>query len=297
LAAALAYTAIFSMSPLLVIALGVTEVVLGKEAARGELPHRLEALVGPRPAKAIEEILNNMHRTGRNDLYTAVGFAVFLFGASWVFVQLQDTLNTIWKVPRRAGVRWIVWMRGRLLLFVLVLGTGFLLLTLLAASVTLTALARFLEASWLSAGLLHGLNVGFSFVLVAFLFALIYKLLPEAHVPWRHAWVGGLGSSSLHSLGNYAIGLYLGYSPPTSVFGAASSVIVIMLWVYYSSLSFLLGAEYVHVLGEEAKASDAELAFHTGKAVPISSGQPQAGRRADNGQRHPPREPEWNRGQ
>jgi membrane protein len=290
MAAALAYSAIFSMSPLLVIALGITELVLGERAARGELPHRLEVLVGPRPAKAIEEILDNMHTSGGNGLYTGLGFAVFLFGALWVFVQLQDTLNTIWKVRRRAGVRWMVWMRGRLLLFALVLGTGFLLLTMLAASVTLATISRSLESSPFTAALLHGLNVSFSFVLVAFLFALIYKLLPEARVQWRHAWMGGLGSSLLHALGNYAIGLYLGYSPPTSIFGAASSVIIIMLWVYYSSLSFLLGAEYVHMCGEEEKAIDGERALHAEEVVTRKSGQPQDGRRIDNDHQQEPGE-------
>jgi membrane protein len=282
MAAALAYSAIFSMAPLLVIALGITELVLDKQAARGELPHRLEILAGPQPAKAIEEILDNIHTSDDKGLYAGLGFAVFLFGAIWVFVQLQDILNTIWKVPRRGGVRWIVWMRGRLLLFILVLATGFLLLMMLATSVTLATLSHFLERSRLASGLLHGLNVGFSFALVTFLFALIYKLFPEPRVPWRHACVGGLASSLLHSLGNYAIGLYLGYSPPTSVFGAASSVIIILLWVYYSSLSFLLGAEYVHMLGEAQKASDEEKALPGREDAPTDSGQPQDGRRINN---------------
>jgi membrane protein len=283
MAAALAYYAIFSMAPFLLIALGITELVLGEQAARGELPHRLEVFVGPRPARAIEDILGNIHASGGNDLFTGIGFAVFLFGAVWVFVALQDALNIIWKVPRRAGVSGIVRKRGRLLLFALVLGTGLLLLTMLAASVTVATLTRSLETSVFSAGLLHGLNIGISFVLVAFVFALLYKFLPDARVQWRHVWVGALGSSFLHSLGNYAIGLYLGHGFLTSIFGAASSVIVILLWVYYSSLSFLLGAEYVYMCGEEQKAIEEAMARHAGKAIPktgdgaIGSGAPTTG--------------------
>jgi membrane protein len=169
-------------------------------------------------------------------------------------MALQDSLNSIWKVPSRTGVSWILWMRGRLLLFVLVLGTGLLLLTMLAASVTLGTLTTALEASRFSARVLHGLTIGLVFVLVALVLALIYKFLPEARVQWRHVWLGALGSSMLHSVGNYAIGLIVGHCALTSLYGAASSVVVILLWVYYSSLSFFLGAEYVHQRGVATSA-------------------------------------------
>jgi membrane protein len=254
MAAALAYYAIISIAPLLLIALGVTGFFLGEQTAREELSHRLEVLVGPEPAKAAEEILGNLQASGSTGLFTGINLAVFLCGAVWVFMALQDSLNSIWKVPSRPGVSWLLWMRGRLLLFALVLGTGLLLLTMLAASVTLMTLTRYLDSSRFSAHLLHGLDVGLSFVLVALVFALIYKFLPEAHVQWRHVWVGALGSSLLHTLGNYAIGLFVGHCALTSSYGAASSVIVILLWVFYSSLSFLLGAEYVHQRGEEHRS-------------------------------------------
>jgi membrane protein len=254
MAASLAYYALFSTVPLLVIALGITELVQGKRAEEGELSHSLEFFMGARPAKAIEELLNDMHPYSTNGLFAGVGFAVFLFGAIWVFVELQNSLNIIWKVPSPRRVGWIVRMRGRLLLFVLVLITGFLLLTMVASSVTLTALSRYLESSRFTAWLLHGVNVCFSIFLVTCLFALNYRLLPEPHVPRRHAWAGAFCSSFLYCLGNYALGLYLTYSPPNTVFGAASGVTVILLWVYYSSLIFFLGAEYVYSCGEEQVA-------------------------------------------
>jgi membrane protein len=262
MAAALAYYAITSIAPLLLIALGVANFVLGTQAARGELLPRLEILVGPGPAEAIEKILGNINVLGDNGFFTGINIVVFLFGSIWVFTALQDALNCIWRVPPRAGVSRILRMRGRLLLFALVLVTGVLLLMILAASVTLTTLTGFLEASGFATWLLHGANVGISFVLVTFVFALIYKFLPEAHVQWRHVWGGALGSSLLHSLGNYAIGLYVGHSLLTSIYGAASSVMVILLWVYYSSLGFLLGAEYVHKRGEEQNAQLTEAERH-----------------------------------
>jgi membrane protein len=258
MAAALAYYSIMSLAPLLLITLGVAEFFLGRQTARGELHDRLKGFVGPEPAQAIEEILDNMQVTGGNGLLTGINFAVFLLGSIWVVMALQDSLNSIWKVPNRAGVSWVLWMRGRLLLFVLVLGAGLLLLALLAGSVTLSALAGSLETSRFSAGVLHGVNIGLSFVLVTLVFALIYKFLPEARVPWRNVWVGALGGSLLHSLGNQVIGLYLTHSALSSIYGAASSVIVVLLWVYYSSLIFLLGAEYVHQCGEEQKTQLAE---------------------------------------
>jgi membrane protein len=250
MAAALAYYTIVSMAPLLLIVLGVTEFVLGDQRARGELSQRLEGFVGPEPSKAVEAVLGNMQATGSNGLFTGINFAIFLFGAVWVFTAVQDSLNSIWKVPSQTGVSWVLWTRGRLLLFALVLGTGLLLLTMLATSVTLVTVTRFLNTSRLTASLLHGFNVGVSFVLVAFVFALIYRFLPAASVQWRHVWVGALGSSLLHSLGNYGIGLYIGHSALSSIYGAASSVMIILVWVYYSSLGFLLGAEYVHQAGE-----------------------------------------------
>jgi membrane protein len=252
-AAALAYYAIFSMTPLLIITLGVTEFVLGKEAARGELRHRLNGLVGQGPAKAVEDILNTIHAPRSDGLFTGMNLAAFLFGSVWVFMALQDALNIIWKVRRPPGVGWIVRMRGRLLLFTLVLVTGLLLLTMLAASVTLATLTESLESSPLVASVLHLSNIGLSFILVVGVFAVIYKVVPEADVQWRHVWGGAVVSSLLHSLGNFAIGLWVGHCVQTSIYGAASSVIVILMWVYYSSLGFLLGAEYVHQRGEQQK--------------------------------------------
>jgi membrane protein len=245
MAAALAFYAILSMAPLLLIGLDITKFVLGKQAESGEPQHGLEILVGREPAEAIKQILGTLNAPGGSGFMAGVNLILFLLGSVWVFAALQDSLNGIWKSsgPARAG--WARWARSQLLLFALVLGTGLLLLAVLAAGVTMTALGRHLETPRLSAGLLQGMTAAVSFVLVTCLFTLIYKLLPEAHVRWRDAWTGGLVSSLLHSLGNHAIGVYLAYSRLDSLYGAASSVVVIMLWVYYTSLGFLLGAEYV----------------------------------------------------
>jgi membrane protein len=257
MAAALAYYGIVSMAPLLLLAVGFTRFVLGEQLGTGELSRRLKILVGPGAAEAIEAILGNVQAVGADSVATGVNLVIFLFGSVWVFTSIQDALNTIWKASGPAGVSGAIRMRARLLLFPLVLGTGLLLLTMLATSVTLVTLANSLETSRFSAASLHVLNVGLSLVLVTLVFASIYRFLPEAPVAWRDVWAGALGSSVLHSLGNYAIGLYVGNSLLTSIYGAASSVIVIMLWVYYSSLGFLLGAEYVHQRGLQRMAGRA----------------------------------------
>jgi membrane protein len=257
MAAALAYYAIVSMAPLLLLAVGFTRYVLGEQLATGELARRMKIMVGADAADAIQAILGNIQALGSDNLITGVNLIVFLFGSVWVFVNIQDALNTIWKASGTEGVGGALRMRARLLLFPLVLCTGLLLLTMLAASVTLVTLANSLETSRFSSVLLHGLNLGLSFILVALVFALIYRYVPDAPVEWRDVRAGALGSSLLHSVGNYAIGLYVGNSLLTSIYGAASSVVFILLWVYYSSLGFLLGAEYVHQCARQRMADRA----------------------------------------
>jgi membrane protein len=248
--AALAYYSVFSMAPVLLIAIGIASLVFGEQAARGEVLAEVRDTVGPQTAAAIEEILAHSGRDGGGGWATAVGFAVLLFGASGVFVELQDALNTIWKVmPRPGRVVWEV-IRERLLSFSVILGTGFLLLVSLVLSAALEALGGALkpiDALPGGAAIWQGLNFVLSFSIITLLFAMIYKVLPDAEIAWRDVWVGAVITALLFTGGKYLIGLYLGRSGLTSAFGAAGSVILVLSWVYYSSLILLFGAEFTRV--------------------------------------------------
>jgi membrane protein len=244
--AALAYYTIFSLAPLLLIAIGVAGLVFGEEAARGEILQQIEGTVGRPTAEAVEAMLSNARAdTGKG--MTLVGLITLLFGASGVFIQLQDALNVIWKVhAKSSGVRGFV--RDRLLSFLVVAGTGFLLLVSVVLSSLLAALNKYLTPSSLPGGvaLWQGLHALVSLGIITLLFAMIYKVLPDARVAWRDVWAGAVLASLLFAVGKHLIGLYLGRSGVASTFGAAGSVVLVLVWVYYSSQILLFGAEVAH---------------------------------------------------
>jgi membrane protein len=245
--AALAYYSVFSLAPLLLIAIGIAGLVFGEQAAQGEILGQIKDTVGVTAAGAIEDVLKSAAgQTGT--LATVVGLAVLLFGASGVFVELQDALNTIWKVVPKPGLG--VWdtVRSRLLSFAVVLGTGFLLLVSLVLSAGLEALSGALrpltEHLPGEAWLWRLLNFGLAFVVITVLFAMIYKILPDAEIGWRDVWTGAALAALLFAVGKYAIGLYLGRGGVASAFGAAGSLVVVLVWVYYSAQILLFGAEF-----------------------------------------------------
>jgi membrane protein len=249
LAAALAYYALFSLAPLVLIAVAVAGLIFGQQAAEGQLYTQLAALVGDTGAKALQEMVANMHQQqGGGIVATAVGLATLLFGASGVFAQLQDSMNTIWKAkpPTTNGI--VEFLRVRLMSFSMVLGIGFLLLVSLVLSAILAAVGGYLGA-FLPGGAALGqaLNATVSLVVVTALFAMIYKLLPDTPVAWRDVWLGALVTSFLFTLGKFAIGFYLGKASVASSYGAAGSVVILLVWVYYSSLILYFGAEFTHV--------------------------------------------------
>lgn len=249
LAAALAYYALFSLAPLVLIAVAVAGLVFGQQAAEGQLYTQLAGLIGDASAKAVQSIVANLHQQqGGGVLATVVGVATLLFGATGVFAQLQDSMNTIWKAkpPTTNGI--VEFLRVRLLSFSMVLGIGFLLLVSLVLSAMLAAVGEYL-GTFLPGGAAVGqaLNATVSLVVVTALFAMIYKLLPDTPVAWRDVWVGALLTSFLFTLGKFAIGVYLGKASVASSYGAAGSVVILLLWVYYSSLILYLGAEFTHV--------------------------------------------------
>ncbi len=246
--AALSYYTLFSLAPLLLIVVSVAGLVFGEDAVRGELFNQLQGLMGADAAKAVEGLLASVNKPGKSVAGTVVGVALLLFGATTVFAELQDALDRIWRAPaRKKGGLWSL-LRARVLSFGLILGLAFLLMVSLVLGAAIAALGRWWGAAF--AGwetLLQIVNLLIGFGLTTLVFAMIYKLMPRVHVRWHDVWLGALVTSALFTIGKFLIGLYIGKSGIASGFGAAGSLIVILLWVYYSAQIFLVGAEFTWV--------------------------------------------------
>lgn len=246
--AALAYYTLFSIAPLLLIVIAVAGLAFGEQAARGEVMGQLSELIGADGAAAVEDLLRRVNRPDEGGWAAVIGTVVLLIGATSVFAELQNSLNRIWRAPLRTGPVWQgVWtlLRRRLLSLGLILGLGFLSMVSMVASAALAAIGKW-WTPWLGNDFLllaQLLNGGFSYALITVMFAIIYKWVPDVPVRWRDVWLGALITSALFSLGKGLIGLYLGRSGVSSAYGAAASLVVMMLWVYYSTQVFLMGAE------------------------------------------------------
>lgn len=248
LAAALAYYTVLSLAPLLIVAVSVAGLIFGEEAARGQIAAQIQGLVGPEAGEAIQSILASAKKPSSGIIGTIVGAGVLLFGASGVFGELQDSLNTIWEVQPKPGRG--VWglIRDRLFSFTMVLGVAFLLLVSLVISAGLAA-AGDLLSSRLPGGetLWHVLNFVIGVAVITGLFALIYKVVPDVKIRFGDVLVGALVTALLFTVGRLLIGLYIGKSSVGSPFGAAGSLVVIVVWVYYSANILFLGAEFTQV--------------------------------------------------
>lgn len=247
--AALAYYTLFSLAPLLLIVIAIAGLVFGQDAARGEIEAQLRALMGEGSAAAVQEMLVSVRKPAPGIAATVIGVGLLLVGATTVFGELQDTLNRIWKVPVPSKVGgWIKLVRSRLLSFGMVLAMGFLLVVSLLVSAALAVAGRWwgpLFGEWQMLAMVA--NTVSSFAVVAALFAFIYKTMPSVHIPWSDVWVGAFVTALMFALGKSVIGLYIGHSGVVSGFGAAGSVVVLMLWVYYSAQIFLMGAEFTWI--------------------------------------------------
>jgi membrane protein len=243
--AALAYYSLFSLAPILVLVIAIAGFFYGQEAAQGQLIHELRGLVGPQGAETIQAILAGArnHESGR--LATIIASVLLVVGATSAFSELKDSLDEIWGVPAPKDASWWDTVRTRLLSFGLILTLGLLLMTSLVVSAALALVEKFLGSMWQSATIVLGwVAQGFGFLVIAVLFGVIYKLLPRVKLSWHDVTIGALGTAIMFTLGKFAIGLYIGNSGTTSSFGAAGSLIALLLWVYYSAQIFFLGAEF-----------------------------------------------------
>jgi len=246
LAAALAYYAIFSLAPMLLLAIALVGLIFGDDAAQNQVAEALDDAVGPEAAQVIQGAIANASEPSSGILASIIGLATLLLGASGFFGALQDALNTIWDVtPQAGGIKGVI--KQRLLQFLMVLLIGFLLLLSLVASVVVSALINFLQLG----DFLQYINLIVSFALITLLFALVYKVLPDVEISWRDVWVGAAVTSLLFTIGKFLIGLYLGSSTVGSAYGAAGSLIVLLVWIYYSAQVFLMGAEFTKIYAQQ----------------------------------------------
>ena len=251
--AALAFYTLFSIAPLLLIVVSIAGLAFGEAAARGEIFDQLAGLLGEEGARTLQALLQNVGKPAQGIVGTVVGAVTMLVGAMTVFVELQGALDRIWRAPAaRAPSGIFKLLRTRLLSFGIILGIGFLLMVSLVLSAALAALGKW-WAPWFGswAVLAQGLNALLGFALVTLGFALIYKAVPRVRVEWRDVWIGAAATSLLFAVGKFAIGFYLGRATFASGFGAAGSLVVLLVWMYYSAQIFLMGAEFTWVYAQE----------------------------------------------
>jgi len=271
--AALAYYTLFSIAPLLIIAIAVAGLFFGQEAARGEIVAQIQGLIGEEGAIAVQGLLKSASEPTQDIFATVVSIITLVIGATTVFAELQSDLDRIWRVPAPAqenGV-WTV-LRSRLLSFGLVLGLGFLLLVSLVISAAIAAFGKWWDGflqGW--EVLLQVLNFSISFAITTLLFAIIYKLMPRASIAWRDVWVGAAVTALLFEIGKFLIGLYLGKTSVASGFGAAASLVVLLVWVYFAAQIFLLGAEFTWVYSHQYGSRAAQPEQKSATAVPSRS--------------------------
>ena len=248
LAAALAYYTVFSLSPLLIMAIAIAGALFGEDAAKGEIVGQIQGLVGEEGARVIETAIRNANQPDISSVASLISVGVLLFGASGVFAQLQDALNTVWNVKAKPDQGVMNFVRKRVLSFSAVLGIGFLLLVSLILSAVLSALSKYMGHLIPGADFLWQIvNQVVSFGIITSLFALMYKFLPDVKIKWDDVWIGASITAFLFSIGKFALGLYLGRGSFGSTYGAAGSLIVILAWVYYSAQILFFGAEFTQV--------------------------------------------------
>ena len=290
--AAISYYTVFSIAPLMIIVIAVAGFVWGREAVQGEIVGQLSGLLGKEGAQGVQALIESASQPTKGLVATAISIVVLVIGATTVFAELQSSLDRIWQVPKapQASGIWAI-LRSRLLSLGFILGLGFLLLVSLVTGAAIAAFgtwANGLMPGWET--LLYIINIVFSVGIATVLFAMIFKVMPQAKVGWRDVWIGAGVTAVLFEAGKWLISLYIGKTSVTSSFAAAGSLVVLLVWVYYSAQIFLLGAEFTWVYanahgslassdknavpsGEDSRASDISLNAR-GKPVGVLSSTP-----------------------
>jgi membrane protein len=272
-AAAVSFYALLALAPLVLVVVAIAGLVFGTQAVQRQVVSEIQGLVGADGAQAVELVLENASTPEKSLISIAIGLVTLLIGASGVFIQLQSALNSIWDVPtERPGNALWRFLRHRLLSMAMVVGLGFLMLVSLMVSALLSAIdARYSSLSTWPA-VWEGLNALGSLLVITLLIAMIFKVLPDVRIPWRDVWLGALVTALLFTLGKIAIGAYLGRASIGSSYGAAGSVVVLVVWVYYASLIFFVGAQITHIGARSRRMTIPETGMTPAGAGRVSTG-------------------------
>lgn len=266
LSASLAYTTVFSIGPLLLLIMSLASIFFGHEAIQGKIFSDLNGLIGNEAAKQIQDIIRNIEFSGKTNFALISSIVTLLIGATSLFVEIQDSLNVIWKIKAKPKRSWLQFLKNRLLSSSLIISLGFLLIVSLIINGAVEALGDILTRyfSDFSVLLLYVINFCISFLVIAFLFGVIFKVLPDAKIKWSDVKTGAIFTTVLFIIGKVLIGLYINQTGAASVYGAAGSIIIILVWIYYSSSILYLGAEFTQVYSElyGGKIVPAEYAVH-----------------------------------
>jgi membrane protein len=250
LGAALAYYSVFSIGPVIVIAVAVAGLLFGQDAVRGEVSNTLRGMLGDTGAQAIDAMLASASKPREGAVATLIGLATLVFAAIGVVVQLKDALNTVWEVKTPPGRGIWAFTRAYVLSFAGVLSLGFLLLISMLVTTALAVGGKYL-APYLPEAALQAASFAVSLLVISLLFAMMFKWLPDAKVAWQDVWLGAVATAALFEIGKFLIGLYIGKQGLESTYGAAASIVIVLIWVYYSAQIVLLGAEFTNVYAKQ----------------------------------------------
>jgi len=252
--ASLAYYSIFSIGPLIVVAISVATLLFQREGVQGQVIDQIRGMIGDKGAEAVRTMLSSAGKPSEGIFATVIGTVTLLFAAIGVVVQLKEALNTVWEVEpvKRSGIWGFV--RDYVLSFAGVLALGFLLLVSMLLTATLAAVGKFM-VGFLPEPLMQGIGFLVSFTVISLMFALLFKWMPDAEVEWRDVVLGALGTAALFEIGKFAIGFYIGKQGVESSYGASASIVIVLIWVYYSAQILLFGAEFTHARAEQRRSA------------------------------------------
>jgi membrane protein len=266
LSASLAYYTVFSIGPLLLLLMSLASLFFGEEAIEGRIFSELNGLLGQSAAAQVQQIIKNITFSGKTNFALVVSIATLLIGATSVFIEIQDSINMIWKLKAKPKKGWLAFLKNRLLSSSLIISLGFLMIVTLVINGAIEALMGVISRYFGEATeiMLLIVNLIITFLVITVLFGIIFKVLPDAHVKWKHVRTGAIFTALLFMAGRYLIGLYIRQSATETTYGAAGSLVVLLVWIYYSAAILYIGAEFTQVYAEAygGKIEPAEYAVH-----------------------------------